>query len=186
MERIRNLVADLAQYLSAASPREKRLMTFAVAGVAIFAGLITWAGFSGAIRRRNAALEEKRDDFEKVERLAANYGAQEMERQSLEQRLRQSPGQLMSYVDGLARQEQIDIGSMTDRGVVAGGQGGRPRESQVEVNLGKVPLDKLMRLLEAIEQNPGVVRVRRLRLRKSYDNKETLDASISISTWTAS
>jgi len=56
---------------------------------------------------------------------------------------------------------------MVDRGVQAGGQNGRPRESSVEVSLAKVPLEKLMRLLQSIERSPGVVRVRRLRLRKS-------------------
>ncbi len=58
------------------------------------------------------------------------------------------------------------------RGVVAGGQDGRPRESSVEANLGRVPLDKLTRFLQDIERSPGVVRVRRLRVRKSSDNKD--------------
>ena len=91
----------------------------------------------------------------------------------------------MGYVDGLAHQEGIEIGSMTDRGIVAGGQNGRPRESSVEVSLGKLPLDKLMSLLQAIERSPGVVRVRRLRLRKSPENKDTLDVTMSVSAWQA-
>jgi len=56
-------------------------------------------------------------------------------------------------------------------------------ESSVEANLGKVPLDKLMRLLQDIERSPGVVRVRRLHLRKSSDNKETLDVTMTVSAW---
>jgi hypothetical protein len=56
----------------------------------------------------------------------------------------------------------------------------------VEVNLGKVPLDKLIKLLSDIEHSPGVVRVRRLRLRKAYDNKEVLDVSLSVSAWQGS
>jgi hypothetical protein len=46
-----------------------------------------------------------------------------------------------------------------------------------------VPLDKLMRLLQAIERSPGVVRVRRLRLRKSQESKETLDVTLTVSAW---
>ena len=60
---------------------------------------------------------------------------------------------------------------------------GRPRESSVEVSLGKVPLDKLMRLLQSIERSPGVVRVRRLRLRKSQESKDTLDVTLTVSAW---
>jgi hypothetical protein len=54
------------------------------------------------------------------------------------------------------------------------------------VNLGKVPLDKLVRLLQNVERSPGVVRVRRLRLRKSFDNKDVLDVSLSVSAWQGS
>jgi type II secretory pathway component PulM len=183
MERLRKLLSDAVEYLEAASPRERRLIASVLVAASVFAGLITYASFSRSIRRNEQALEEKRDDWAKVERLAANYGAQEMERQNLEQRLRQSPGQLMSYVDNLAKQAQVEIGSMSDRGVQSGGTAGKPKESQVEFNLSKVPLDKLMAFVKSIESTPGVVRVRRMRLRKSYDNKDALDVSLAVSTW---
>jgi len=78
------------------------------------------------------------------------------------------------------------VGGMSDRSVVAGGQNGKPKEMSVEVNLGKVPLDKLVKLLADIEHSPGVVKVRRLRVRKSFDNKDLLDVSLSISAWQGS
>jgi general secretion pathway protein M len=183
MQRVRALLDDALQYVQSASPRERRLLLFAGAGVLAFLLLVSWAGFGSSISRHENALTEKRADFEKVQRLSAGYGQQEQERQLLEARLRQSPPALMGFVDGLARQEGVDIGSMADRGVVGGGQNGRPRESSVEVSLGKVPLDKLMRLLQSIERSPGVVRVRRLRLRKSQENKDTLDVTMTVSAW---
>jgi hypothetical protein len=91
----------------------------------------------------------------------------------------------MGFVDGIARQEGIEIGSMSDLGVRSGGQDGRPRENAVELSLGKVPLDKLMKMLQAIERTPGVVRVRRLRMRKSSDNKDALDVTMTVSAWQA-
>src|SRR5229473_7687532 len=181
MEKLRALLADALTWLAAASPREKRLLALAAGGVLVFVVLIGWASFSSSIRKAQDSLDEKRDDFEKISRLAAGYGAQEQERQLLEARLRQSPPGLMSFVDQIARQEGVEVGGMADRGVVAGGQGGRPKESSVEVNLGKVPLDKLVRLLQNVERSPGVVRVRRLRLHKSFDNKDVLDVSLSVS-----
>jgi general secretion pathway protein M len=186
MEKLRALLADSQAWLAAASPREKRLLAMAAGGVALFIALIFYASFAAAIGRAKAALEEKRFDFEKISRLAAGYGVQEQERQLLEARLRQSPPGLMSFVDQIAKQEGVEVGGMADRGVVAGGQAGRPKESSVEVNLGKVPLDKLVRLLQNVERSPGVVRVRRLRLRKSFDNKDMLDVSLSVSAWQGS
>ena len=92
----------------------------------------------------------------------------------------------MGFVDGIARQAGVDVGGMQDRGVVQGGQSGRPKETSVEVNFGKVSLDKLVKLLSDIEHSPGVVRVRRLRLRKSFENKDVLDVSLSVSAWQGS
>ena len=185
MEPIKKLLSDASEYLAAASPREKRMVAFAGFGIVAFILFIVAASFSSAINKRRDALEEKQGDFEKVQRLAADFGAREQERQLLEAKLRQSPPALMNFVDGLAKGEGVEIGSMSDRGVVGGGTGGKPRESSLEVNLGKVPLEKLTRLLEAIEKSPGVVRVRRLRVRKSSDNKEALDVTMTISTWAA-
>jgi type II secretory pathway component PulM len=186
MERIRAWWADAQIWLAAASPRERRLIALAAGGALLFVVLIGYATFASAIRRAEAALDEKRSDFEKISRLAAGYGALEQERQLLEARLRQSPPALMSFVDATARNDGVEVGGMSDRGVVSGGQNGRPREVSVEVNLGKVPLDKLVKLLSDIERSPGVVRVRRLRLRKSFDNKDMLDVSLTVSAWQGS
>lgn len=183
IERLRELIADAVQYVQNASPRERRLLLLAGGGAVLFLLLVLWAAFGSSIRRHEDSVAEKRSSFEKVQRLAAGYGQQEQQRQLLEARLRQSPPALMGFVDGLARQEGLEIGGMTDRGVQSGGQNGRPRESSVEVSLSKVPLEKLTRLLQAIERSPGVVRVRRLRLRKSQDNKDTLDVTLTVSAW---
>lgn len=186
MDKLRAWLADAQAWLAAASPREKRLLAMAGGGLLVFVVLIGWVSFSAAIGRAERALEEKRDDFARISRLAAGYGAQEQERQLLEAKLRQSPPALMSFVDTAAKNAGVEVGGMSDRGVVAGGQGGKPREMSVEVNLGKVSLDKLVKLLQDIERTPGVVRVRRLRLRKSFDNKDVLDVSLSVSAWQGS
>ncbi|HZX96798.1 MAG TPA: type II secretion system protein GspM [Myxococcales bacterium] len=186
MGKLRALWADAQAWLAAASPRERRLLAMAAGGVLLFVVLVTWASFSSASSRAQAALEEKREDFEKISRLSAGYNAQERERQLMEARLRQSPPALMSFVDTASRNDGVEVAGMIDRGVVSGGQDGRPRESSVEVNLGKVPLDKMLKLLTDLEHSPGVVRVRRLRLRKSFDNKDVLDVSLNISAWQGS
>jgi type II secretory pathway component PulM len=186
MERIRALLADAQAWLASATPREKRLLALATAGVVLFIAFVSWAAFRASISRAEMTLEEKQTDFEKISRLSAGYGQQEQERQLLEARLRQSPPALMSFVDSTAKNAGVEVGGMSDRGVIAGGQNGKPREMSVEVNLGKVPLDKLVKLLSDVEHSPGVVKVRRLRLRKSFDNKELLDVSLSISAWQGS
>jgi hypothetical protein len=186
MDKLRALWSDAQAWLQAASPRERRLLAMAAGGVALFAILITWGSFNSAINHAQASLDEKQSDFEKIAKLSAGYGAMEQERQLLEARLRQSPPALMSFVDQAAKNNGVDVGGMSDRGVVAGGQGGKPKESSVEVNVGKVSLDKLLKLISDIEHSPGVVKIRRLHVRKSFDNKDVLDVSLSVSAWQGS
>jgi type II secretory pathway component PulM len=186
MDKVRALIADAQAWLAAATPRERRLLGLASGGVALFILFVVWVSFSTAIRKAQSSLEEKQLDFEKISRLASGYSQLEQERQLLEVRLRQSPPGLMGFVDATAKSDGVDVGGMSDRGVVAGGQNGKPREQSVEVNLGKVPLDKLLKLIVDLEHSPGVVKVRRLRVRKSFENHELLDVSLSVSAWQGS
>jgi type II secretory pathway component PulM len=189
MEKLRELLGQGADYVAAASPREKRMIAFAAGGVVVFFLFILYVSFSSSIRKSEDTLEEKRLAFEKVQRLAQNFGEKQQERELLEAKLRQSPPALMSFVEERAKTEGLEkeLGGMSDRGITSGGgSGGKPRESSVEVNLGKVPLDKLGRFLQSVEQSPGVVRVRRLRVRKSSDNKEALDVTLTVSAWQGS
>ena len=65
MEKLRALWADAQAWLSAATPRERRLLALAASGVLLFVVLVSWASFSSAIRRAQASLDEKRSDFDK-------------------------------------------------------------------------------------------------------------------------
>src|SRR5450432_79393 len=183
MDKVRALIADAQAWLAAATPRERRLLAMASSGVALFVIFVFWVSFSSAIRKAQSSLDEKQLDFEKISKLSAGYAAQEQERQLLEARLRQSPPALMSFVDSTAKSDGVEVGGMSDRGIVAGGSAGKPREQSIEVNMSKVSLDKLVKLLADIEHSPGVVKVRRLRVRKSFENKDLLDVSLSVSVW---
>lgn len=183
MDKLRALIADAQAWVAAATPRERRLLGLASGGVALFIVFVFWVTFSTAIRKAQTTLEEKQQDFEKISRLSAGYASQEQERQLLEARLRQSPPALMSFVDSTAKSDGVEVGSMSDRGVIAGGNGGKPKEQSVEVNVSKVGLDKLVKLLSDLEHSPGVVKVRRLRVRKNAENRDLLDVSLSVSAW---
>src|SRR5260370_33253499 len=98
MEKIRALLADAQTWLSAASPREKRLLAFAAGGFLLFVVLIVWASFSSSIRKAQITLVEKRDDFEKISRLAAGYVLQEHDSPVINARVGLMPRARMSVV----------------------------------------------------------------------------------------
>jgi len=55
----------------------------------------------------------------------------------------------------------------------------------VEVNLARIDLPRLARLLEALERGPGVVRVRKLRVSTRGDDPALVDVTLQVSTWQA-
>jgi len=72
---------------------------------------------------------------------------------------------------------------MSDRGVVGGGQNGRRERCRSRSTWARCRSTRLVKLLSDIERSPGLVRVRRLRLRKSFENKDMLDVSLTVSAW---
>jgi len=63
MDKARALIADVQAWLAAATPRERRLLAMASSGVALFIVFVFWVSFSSAIRKAQATLEEKEQDF---------------------------------------------------------------------------------------------------------------------------
>jgi general secretion pathway protein M len=58
-------------------------------------------------------------------------------------------------------------------------------EDSVEINLARIDLSKLARLLDALERGPGVVRVRRLRMATRNDDPSLVDVTLQVVTWQA-
>jgi general secretion pathway protein M len=56
-------------------------------------------------------------------------------------------------------------------------------EDSVEVNVAKLELPKVAALLEALEQGPGVVKVRRLQIRTRNDDPAAVDVSLVVATY---
>ena len=70
---------------------------------------------------------------------------------------------------------------MQDRGSTAGSD--KISESIVEFDLNKLTLDKLTNFLNAIEHGPHLVKVKKVRIRTRLDDPNSVDASLTVATY---
>lgn len=181
MDRLRRLRADVEAWLAKLSPRERVLVTVAALGVALFAVWLVSFQISRGVSAREARIQDKTRVLSQVGKLAEGYRRQQAERQAVETRLKGPPVQLLSFISQTGTTlgvEVTDLRPTTSPGELEG-----LREEAVEVNLARVDLGRLARLVQALERGPGVVKVRRLRITTRGDDPQLVDATIVVSTY---
>jgi general secretion pathway protein M len=181
MERLRKLQADVEAWLAKLSPRERVLVTAAALGVVLFAVWVVSLQISRGISARETRIQDKTRVLSQVGKLAEGYRRQQAERQAVEARLKGPPVQLLSYISQTGATlgiEVTDLRPTANQGELAG-----LREEAVEVNLARVDLGRLARLVQTLERGPGVVKVRRLRVTTRGDDPALVDATIVVSTY---
>ncbi len=181
MDRIRKLREAVEAWLGKLSPRERVLVTVAALGVALFAVWLVSLRISRGVSAREARIEEKTRVLSQVGKLAEGYRRQQADRQAVEARLKGPPVQLLSFISQTGATlgvEVTDLRPTASQGELAG-----LREEAVEVNLARVELGRLARLVQTLERGPGVVKVRRLRVTTRGDDPQLIDATIVVSTY---
>jgi general secretion pathway protein M len=180
MNRLRRLLSDLDGYYQKLTARERNLVAMLGAGFAVLLVFLIGLGFSSAIHRRQSAVEGKTKALVQLGTLASTYAERARVRTQLEQRLK-SPVRLFTYIDEIAKKQGVDIGDMQDRGSVTGAD--KITESLVEFDLNKMTIDRLTKFLAAIEQNPQMVKVKKIRLRTRLDDPNAVDAALTVAAY---
>jgi len=86
----------------------------------------------------------------------------------------------MSFVSQAGAQLGVEVNDLRP-GTPSTSEG--MEEDSVEVNLVRIDLAKLARLLDALERGPGVVKVRKVRLSGRVDDPNLVDATLQVATW---
>lgn len=181
MDRLRKLRADVEAWLAKLSPRERVLVTAAALAVALFTLWLVSFQISRGMTAREARIEQKTKVLSQFGKLAATYRARQVERQALEARLKGQPVQLMSHIAQAGATLGIQVNDLRPTGAPADAEG--LREESVEVNLARIDLPRLARLLQSLERSAGVVKVRRIRLSTRSDDPALVDATLVVATY---
>lgn len=178
-ETIRQLQRAIAAAFGRLSRREQRLVA---AFVALLAGAIVYIGIIEPIIAGRARMEQRistlAEDIESMRRTAARIAELERELGSAEASAAVPPDfSLFSFVDKAAS-ASVTPGSVAamnpSRRKVRDGE----EESLVEVRLSAVPLPDIVGLLRNIEQATEPIYVRRVELKRRYDDKTRFDATM--------
>jgi len=180
MNRLRRLLGDLDGYYQKLTLRERNILALAAAGFVVFVVFMIGLGFSSAIHRRQTAVEGKTKALAQLGTLASTYAERARVRTQLEQRLK-NPVRLFTYIDEIAKKQGVDIGDMQDRGSVTGND--KITESLVEFDLSKMTIDRLTQFLNAIEQNPQLIKIKKIRVRTRLDDPNAVDASLTVAAY---
>ena len=180
MNRLREWLAEAEAYLQKISPRE-RLLLGAAAGMAVLLLIgFTSLGFSRSIASHEKAIDNKTKALKDIARLAASYGERTRARQQLEQRLKAKVA-LFTFIDDVSKKKHIEVGDMQDRGSTTGTD--KITESTVELDLNKVTLDRLTEFLNALEHDPHLIKVKKIRLRGRIDDPDAVDVSLTVAAY---
>ncbi len=180
MERLRQIAAQVEAFLAKLSPRERVMVSTAAAAVVLFVVFLVATGVSRSIGAREKRIGSKTEMLASIGKLTTGYRQAQAERQAMEARLKGPPVQLMSFVSQTGAQNGIEVNDL--RPGTPNTADGLTEES-VEVNLARIDLPRLARLVDALERGPGVVKVRRLRVSTRADDPNLVDVTLQVSTW---
>jgi general secretion pathway protein M len=180
-ERLRRLRADAEAWLAKLSARERVMVTAAAVAVALFVVWLVSFQISSGMAAREERIDQKTKVMSQFGKLAEGYRRNQAERQALEARLRSQPIQLMSHISQAGAALGIEVNDLRPSGATAELEG--LREESVEVNLARIDLPRLARLLQSLERGAGVVKVRRIRVTTRSDDPALVDATLVVSTY---
>ena len=181
MDRLRKLRAEVEAWLTKLSPRERLMVGAAALAVGLFLVWLLSFRISQGMSAREARIEGKTKVLSQFGKLASGYRQREAERRAVEAKLKGQPVQLMSHIAQAGATLGIQVNDLRPSGSPTDVEG--VREETVEVNLARIDLPRLARLLQSLERGAGVVRVRRVRLTTRSDDPTLVDATLVVATY---
>jgi hypothetical protein len=180
MERIRALLAQVGQLYGQLSKREQMLVSLAGLAFVVFITSILYATTSSSIRHHEAAIEEKELQLQKVAVYAQSYAENERTRKDMESRLNVPAAKLLSKMQELATKNGLTIAGMSEKGELTTGS---VKESLLDVQIREAPIEKLTAMLNEVEKDPHIVKVRKLNIRALGGDSKSVNAIFTVSTY---
>jgi hypothetical protein len=180
---IKSKLSQIAAAFERLSQREQVMVLFlAVALLGMF------LGFGGFLTKRDLDLRKKRiaaktEKLRELGELKVDYQRRLLDQNKLSADVKKNQNlRILSYLEDLAKKSNVDLGNAAERSGAATGSD-QVKEEAAEVMVQNVSLDRLYEFLKQIEQGNPLVKVRQLKIRTRFDNKEMLDASITVGTF---
>lgn len=178
---LRPLLDRASEAWNALSLRERRMIGLLTAAFLATVVVLSFVSVRKNIAARESSIAQKQTTMEQVGLLANSFREAEAARLRIESRIKGQPVRLFSYLEDLAKKQNLAVGDMQDRGTDNVGEG--ITRSTVEVNFARIDLPSLTAFMNEIEKSQHLVKVEKFRLRGRNDDPNLLDASLTVSTY---
>ncbi len=178
--------AKLSQFAAAFERLSGREQGMVLLMIVLLIGMIV--GFGGYFVNKDLSSKHKRiaakiEKLKEIGQLRGDYQRRLNEQKRLADEVRRNKEtRILSYLEGLSQKANIELKNASERqGEVTGSD--LVKEEAAEVLIQNVSLDRLYEFLRQIEEGNRLVKVRRLKIKTRFDNKEMLDASVTVGTF---
>jgi Tfp pilus assembly protein PilO len=164
--------------------RERRVL--AVASVILLL-IIVYLGVDAAVQQYQELgrrIEIKKQDLVKISHLRDQYVETHRQVQEIRSRLekKQKDFSLLSFIEDLANREGIreKIGSVKPKKIPLNDD---YDESSVEIQMDNITLPKFVDFSYKVEHSGHLLKVKRLRIKTRYDDRNLLNVTLQVSTY---
>ena len=178
--------ARLSQFVTAFERLSGREQIMVLVMIVALIGMII--GFGGYFVNKDLTAKQRRiaakvDKLKEIAELRNDYQRRLNEQKRLADEVRRNKDtRILSYLEGLSQKANIELKNASERQGEATGSD-QVKEEAAEVTIQNVSLDRLYEFLRQIEEGNRLVKVRRLKIKTRFDNKEMLDANVTVGTF---
>lgn len=177
-------IEQLKMMFDRLSQRERSLAFGAAGAAGVFITVFVVVSVQSSLAERRARIEVKRQGLARVVQLSSGFRQAEAERRRLESKLRgSSKVSLVSLMEELSKNQDVSISNMTPRRPTTKGQ---VVEETLDVSLQEITIEKLAAIINGLQRSPHMVKVRKLRVRRKFNEKEKVDATLTVATYSLS
>ncbi|MCX7943260.1 MAG: type II secretion system protein M [Deltaproteobacteria bacterium] len=157
------------------------LIFFSSLFAVVFALMIVF--ISSSIRARYMDIEDKEKKLRDIIAQKDKYREAEQAQRTFEQRLKNNNVNLFSFVEEISRRLQVDISDMNERESPVQ-KGDKIREQTLELNISKIPMDRLVDFMKEIEKGQYLVKIKKLKINTRYEKENrTLNVNMIVATY---
>jgi hypothetical protein len=180
---MKDLLRQIGTAFENLSSREQGLVVLMCA--ALFAMVLGFGGYfvNRDLAKRDRRIAAKAEKLVEIGALRSDYKRRLAEQNRLAGEVRRNNNvRILSYLEGLATAAGLTLRGASERQGEATGSDA-VKEEAAEVRIDDVSLDRLNDFLHRIETGNPLVKVRRLKIKNRFDNKQRLDAVVTVGTY---
>lgn len=185
IENLRALIDQIREKILRikSSKRDKRTIKASIAVLSIIILLLIFRFFISGAERLEKQSNILETDYKKVTSLRKQFLEFKQIKTELTSTIKSGDEALISLLEGILVDEQIDRGSFSikDSNSRVTKDEDLFDEQNVDAEIRKIPLYKLVDLLYKINTNTSFLKVSKLRIRTRFDNPDLIDVNFRIS-----